>query len=325
MFPSPYIVDRRAVDRRVRAANSEGGFVLLAVLFLVALILIGLAVAAPRVAKSIQRDKEEELVHRGEQYKRAIQLYYRKFGAYPTSIDQLENTNQIRFLRKRYTDPMTGKDDWKLIHFGQAHVPVMGLFGQPLSNGANPVTAGSSVLGGVGSGGVGSGSGALGTAGTAVGSSTTQSGGDDSQTGTAGTSGSTGLSSSTGSGLTGSGSGFGSGSGTGGLGTGNTNPTLGGGPIVGVAIPDTKASIKEYKQQKHYNEWEFVYDKLEDQLQAGTLFGGANQNLNGSGTGGITPTNVNSGFSGTGFPTLSTGGTGTSGTGTSGTNPTPQQ
>ena len=37
-------------------ADSEGGFVLLAVLFLVALILITLAVAAPRIAQSIQRD-----------------------------------------------------------------------------------------------------------------------------------------------------------------------------------------------------------------------------------------------------------------------------
>ncbi len=118
-----------------------------------ALILISLAVAAPRIAKSIQRDKELELIHRGEQYKRAIKLYYRKFGSYPSSIDQLMNTNNIRFLRKRYTDPMTGKEDWKMIHFGQAHVKTVGLFGQPISNGgADWTTAGSSGLGGMGIG-----------------------------------------------------------------------------------------------------------------------------------------------------------------------------
>ncbi len=50
--------------------NSEAGYILLAVLFLVALILLSLAVAAPRIAKSIQRDKELELIHRGEQYNR---------------------------------------------------------------------------------------------------------------------------------------------------------------------------------------------------------------------------------------------------------------
>src|SRR5277367_1746960 len=149
--------------------NSEAGYILLAVLFLVALILISLAVAAPRIAKSIQRDKEQELIHRGEQYTRAIKLYYRKFGNYPSSIDQLMNTNQIRFLRKRYTDPMTGKDDWKIIHFGEAHIKPLGLFGQPISNGGNSTTAGSSVPGGLGPGGLGT---SIGTAGTGAGTTT---------------------------------------------------------------------------------------------------------------------------------------------------------
>lgn len=34
--------------------------------------------------------------------------------------------------------------------------------------------------------------------------------------------------------------------------------------MVGIASKNTKASIKEYKKQKHYNEWEFVYDPVED-------------------------------------------------------------
>ena len=54
--------------------------------------------------------REVEAVHRGNQYVRAIRLYYRKFGHYPGSIEQLEKTNNIRFLRQRYVDPMTGKD-----------------------------------------------------------------------------------------------------------------------------------------------------------------------------------------------------------------------
>jgi len=311
-------------------ADSEGGFVLLAVLFLVALILITLAVAAPRIAQSIKRDRELELVHRGEQYKRAIKLYYRKFGAYPSSIDQLVNTNQIRFLRKRYTDPMTGKDDWKLIHFGQAHVKVLGLFGQPLSGAGNSATAGSSVLGGAAAAATGTGTtapssgllGATGSATTTPGVSTTGSS-TGSTTGSGSTDGSafgqSGLGSTSGTSTTGT-SGFGS-SGLGGGTGGNTNPTFGGGPIVGVAIPDTKASIKEYKQQKHYNEWEFVYDPLEDQLQGGgALFGGAGANLNGVGNGTTNSTSPTSGFGGTGF------GSPTSGTGTTPTpTPTPQQ
>src|SRR5581483_7068882 len=114
-------------------SDPESGFVLLAVIFLAIVLLISLAIAAPKIATSIQREKDIETIHRGEQYKRAIQLYYKKFGSYPTSIDQLVQTNQIRFLRKRYKDPQTGKDDWKPVYYGQAHVRPLGFFGQPLS------------------------------------------------------------------------------------------------------------------------------------------------------------------------------------------------
>ena len=318
MVSWPKHADRRTPTSRT---DSEAGYVLLAVLFLVALILIALAVAAPKVTQSIQRDRELELVHRGEQYKRAIKLYYRKFGAYPASVDQLVNTNNIRFLRKRYTDPMTGKDDWKVINFGQAHVKVLGLFGQPVSNGGNSATAGSSVLGGAATaaagtsapGTPGSTTGSIGSTTGTTGSSTGTTGSDGSAFGQSGLGGTSGLGSGT--------SGFGS-SGTGGT-SGNTNPTFGGGPIVGVAIPNTKASIKEYKKQKHYNEWEFVYDPIEDQLQGGgALFGGAGANLNGVGNGTTNPTSPTSGFGGTGFGSTNTG-TGTSGTGTNPTSPTP--
>ena len=37
---------------------------------------------------------------------------------YPSTIEQLENTNRMRFLRHRYKDPFTGKDDWRMLHAG---------------------------------------------------------------------------------------------------------------------------------------------------------------------------------------------------------------
>jgi hypothetical protein len=58
------------------------------------------------------------LIDRGEQYQRGIQLYFRKFKRFPADLDQLENTNNFRFLRRRYRDPITGKDEWRLIHIG---------------------------------------------------------------------------------------------------------------------------------------------------------------------------------------------------------------
>ena len=117
-----------------RAWNRQG-YVLLSVMLLIALMLIAMAVEAPRIAQQIQRGKEEELVHRGREYAKAVKKYHRKMGAFPTSIEQLENTNHIRFLRKRYKDPITGEDNWKLVHVGEAEIP--------LPKGANPGLPGS--------------------------------------------------------------------------------------------------------------------------------------------------------------------------------------
>ena len=64
-----------------------------------------------------QRAKEQMAIDRGLQYQRAIQLFYRKYRVYPQTLDDLETTRNIRFLRRRYLDPLTGKD-WRLLHVG---------------------------------------------------------------------------------------------------------------------------------------------------------------------------------------------------------------
>jgi len=113
---------RKITDRRSQIADSQRGYVLLAVLLMLVLILLAATAAAPRLAQQIRRDREQELIHRGTQYARAIQRYYKKFGRYPASIEQLEETNNLRFLRRRYKDPMTEKGEWRLIHVGEAKV-----------------------------------------------------------------------------------------------------------------------------------------------------------------------------------------------------------
>src|SRR4051812_4060336 len=70
----------------------------------------------PRTAFESMRGKEEMLIDRGEQYKRAIQLYAIKMRRLPQTLDELEKSGGVRFLRRRYKDPFTGKDDWRLIH-----------------------------------------------------------------------------------------------------------------------------------------------------------------------------------------------------------------
>ena len=99
-----------------RRKGQESGFALLFVMAAAAIIAIVLYAEIPQVAFEAQRNKEADLIAHGEQYKRAIQLFFRRFGRYPASIADLENTNNIRFLRQRYKDPMTGTDEWRLIH-----------------------------------------------------------------------------------------------------------------------------------------------------------------------------------------------------------------
>ena len=96
----------------------EGGFVLITILFMAAVIAIGLAVTLPRAAMQAQRIREERLIYRGEQYKRAIELYYRVHKKYPSEIDDLEETNGVRFLRQRYKDPMNKNEEWRFIRMG---------------------------------------------------------------------------------------------------------------------------------------------------------------------------------------------------------------
>ena len=102
--------------RRRRAG--EQGFALLTVLFLGAAILIGLALSLPRAAMQAQRIREERLIYRGEQYQRAIELYFRAHKKYPSDIDDLEETNGVRFLRQRYKDPVNEDKEWRLIRMG---------------------------------------------------------------------------------------------------------------------------------------------------------------------------------------------------------------
>ncbi len=101
------------------AHGGERGFALLLVFLMAAVIGITLWAELPRVAIQSQRAKEQLLVERGEQFKRAIQLFLRanKGTRFPADMDDLDRGyNNLRFLRHRYKDPMTGKDEWRIIH-----------------------------------------------------------------------------------------------------------------------------------------------------------------------------------------------------------------
>ena len=282
---------------------------LLAILFALTLLVIALGAAAPRAAKAIQRQKEAELIRRGEQYALAIRRFYKKFGRYPSDLDQLENTNNIRFLRRKYLDPITGKDDWKPIQFGQARPPT-GFFGQKITT-----------TGGMSPSGPGL---APSTIGTGMGPSSDNSSSSSSST-SASSQTASGQSTSSGTATSPGGSSK-SPSGTAGnpLSTDQlTGKTFGGGAIVGVSIPSQKESMKEFQQKNHYNEWQFVYDPTMDPTLRGGAGAGAATGVPGTigAPGALMPGMNPPGFGQPGSnpmsPTTSPGSTTNPGTGTS--------
>lgn len=103
-----------------RRRHNEGGYALLLVFALAAAVAVKFYLEMPRVAFEHQRNKEGLLVERGEQFIRAIKLYYRKNQKWPQNLDDLEKSQETRYLRKRYKDPMTGEDEWRLVHIDGA-------------------------------------------------------------------------------------------------------------------------------------------------------------------------------------------------------------
>ena len=92
------------------------GYALIALMIAVTVMLIGLAAVLPSVYQESQREKEEELIFRGNEYARAIFLFDRQFHRFPRSVDELLHTNNLSFLRRAYKDPMTAHGKWRFIH-----------------------------------------------------------------------------------------------------------------------------------------------------------------------------------------------------------------
>jgi type II secretory pathway pseudopilin PulG len=214
------------------------------ILFLSLLAIAALAVL-PDIALQIKRDREEELIHRGLGYSRGIRRYYKKFGRYPTKIEDLENTNTLRFIRKRYKDPVTG-EDFKILRVGDVVMGGLMIGTQgPNLQGAPGVTlpAGS-------------------VPGANVGPGTSQqimvnptgsnpTGGDsgnapDTQTNPK-PSGSSSSSSSSSSDTSSS-----------------TQQVFGGGPMLGVVSTNKGKTIREFCKKSHYKDWYFIYDPTAD-------------------------------------------------------------
>ena len=188
--------------------DRQAGYAVIVVVLLLALVAIALTAAAPHVLTQGRREREEELIFRGEQYRRAIGLFNRKFGRLPLSLDELLYTSQLSFLRRAWPDPMSAKGEWRVIRVGPSGEMIGSVTGRA---GPNPQAL------------AGSGQGT---------SSTTQ---EQAQPPPPAASAS----------------------------RSGPNPY----PIIGVASTSTARSIRVYNDYQHYNEWEFIFDPVQDALR----------------------------------------------------------
>jgi type II secretory pathway pseudopilin PulG len=290
--------------------NRESGFMLVFAVVMIAIVMIATAVAVPVIAKQLRRDKEVESVHRMQQYVRAIQLYQRacKCTNYPPSMDALEKGTNVRFLRQRYVDPLTGKSDWRIIHNPQT--TTKGFFGQELtglvaglgtaagmqSTGATTPGLSAPVAGAPGVAGATGATGSTGSCNT-VSAGGLASGFNGAQTCNNGTNGSTGSSD-----------------------TGMFGDSSSGGPIKGVGTSRTGESILTPNDQDTYETWEFWYDPRIELLKKNVnILGGGGPAQGSSSTSSTDASQFGNNLNGTSNKTNNG-----SGSSTTPTTPTPQ-
>ncbi|MGH9496700.1 MAG: hypothetical protein ACRD3B_17005 [Candidatus Sulfotelmatobacter sp.] len=294
---------------QIRRSPREAGYVLLTLLLIMALMMIATGIILPTITFEIKRDREEEMVHRGVQYSRAIRAYYKKFNRYPMKVEDLENTNQMRFLRKRYKDPLTGKD-FKLLHFGEVKMSAGSMIPGAATLGANGALQ-PGALGAAGAAAFGQAGGLnqainATVAGAVAANMAAQSGQGGTIPGATSVDGSQpGNADSSQPGQPGNANSGQPGGLNGSSGDKLSNTSFGGAPIVGVASVSKDRSIREFDKKRQYNQWQFAYDPTLDRgflittpyqpsLQ---MFGAGPQNVNAPNAAGQNGTN--SGFGST--------------------------
>jgi type II secretory pathway pseudopilin PulG len=116
----------RAFPARVAGVSGRhraGGFTYIGALILVVMMGIALAAAGEVWHTAAQREKEQQLLFVGDQFRRALAEFYAHTPGsatrYPLRLEDLLQDPRYpgirRYLRKIYPDPMTGKPEWGLV------------------------------------------------------------------------------------------------------------------------------------------------------------------------------------------------------------------
>lgn len=94
--------------------QEKRGFIYIMVLFAIVVISIMMLKTFESWEYIMGREKEDELIFRGEQIVNAITLYNRKKGSFPGSLEELFKN---KYLRKLYKEPFSEKGEWNIVSF----------------------------------------------------------------------------------------------------------------------------------------------------------------------------------------------------------------
>jgi type II secretory pathway pseudopilin PulG len=122
LAPLPHSGRGEAAARAVAFQQPARGLVLLALLIMLILVAVGALAAAEVWSTALKREREVELLFIGNQYRRAIESYWKMSPgrrAYPPSIDVLLTDNRfpnpVHHLRRIYRDPMSESGEFEPI------------------------------------------------------------------------------------------------------------------------------------------------------------------------------------------------------------------
>lgn len=104
---------------RTQHRPADSGYALIFALFLIVAMIVSSQVVLRNTVTLRRRERESDTIWRGQQYERAIRLYYHKAGKYPQSLDDLQKgMPELHFLRFcAYKDPINTTDgSWRFIY-----------------------------------------------------------------------------------------------------------------------------------------------------------------------------------------------------------------
>jgi type II secretory pathway pseudopilin PulG len=130
-------VGRRA--HRDSGPVAAAGFTYIGLLIAVVVLGIGLSAVGTVWRTQAQREREQELLFIGREFRTAIAAYYASgMHQYPQDINDLLEDKRWpeprHYLRRLYADPMTGAPDWTILRTG-----MLGITGIASSSNAEPL------------------------------------------------------------------------------------------------------------------------------------------------------------------------------------------